>query len=225
MRQSLVVVAGGTGTRMGLPVAKQFVEVEGSPLMWWTLRRFRAALGEALDVTLVLHESLFDAWMALEAQYGAAGVDRVVAGGAERFHSVRNGLAAVPAASGVVGIHDAVRPFVPADVVRRCYDEAARCGSAVPVVPLKDSIRALDDDGSHAVSRDALRAVQTPQCFDLSRLRAAYAVAFSPAFTDDASVWEAAGASVHLVAGDPFNLKVTTPEDLIVARAFLREGH
>jgi len=147
-----------------------------------------------------------------------------VAGGAERFHSVRNGLAAVPASEGVVGIHDAVRPFVPADVVRRCFDEAARCGSAVPVVPLKDSIRALAGDASRAVPRDALRAVQTPQCFDLPRLRAAYDVAFDASFTDDASVWEAAGSAVQLVEGDPFNLKVTTPEDLIVARAFLREG-
>jgi 2-C-methyl-D-erythritol 4-phosphate cytidylyltransferase len=223
--QSLIVVAGGTGTRMGLPVAKQFIEVEGSPLMWWTLRRFRAALGEALDVTLVLHVSLFEGWAELEGRYGAAGVDRVVAGGEERFHSVRHGLAAVPASGGVVGIHDAVRPFVSADVVRTCFREAAVHGSAVPVIPLKDSIREVDGAASRAIPRDALRAVQTPQCFDLGRLRTAYAADYRPDFTDDASVWEAAGSSVHLVPGDPFNLKVTTPEDLIVARAFLREGH
>ncbi len=189
--------------------------------MWWTLRRFRAALPD-LHVVLVLHESLFDTFRSLESTYGPAGVDQLVAGGAERWHSVANGLAVLPE-DGVVGVHDAVRPFVSEGTIRRCYAAAADAGSAVPVVPVKDSIREVNGAASHALMRDRLRAVQTPQCFNLSGLKAAYGSGFRPEFTDDASVFEFAGHPVQLVDGDLENIKITTPEDLYVAQAFLRE--
>ena len=218
----MIVVAGGTGTRMRTSVAKQFIELEGLPLMWWTLRRFRAALGDALDVTLVLYPGLFAAFEALEAAHGPAGVHRVVPGGEERFHSVKAGLAALPD-QGVVAIHDAVRPFPDVETIRRCFATAAgRTGSAIPVVPVKDSIREVLGAGSHALNRSGLRAVQTPQCFDLARIRAAYDVPYDSRFTDDASVYEYAGEAITLVDGNPENIKVTTPEDLLIARAFLR---
>ena len=206
---------------MAQPVAKQFLLLEGLPLMWWTLRRFRAALPD-LHVVLVLHESLFDTFRSLESTHGTAGVDQLVAGGAERWHSVANGLAVLPA-DGVVGVHDAVRPFVSEATIRRCYATAADTGSAVPVVPVKDSIREVNGAASHALMRDRLRAVQTPQCFNLAGLKSAYGSGYGPEFTDDASVYEFAGHPVQLVDGDLDNIKITTPEDLHVAHAFLRE--
>ena len=189
--------------------------------MWWTLQRFRQAYAD-LHVVLVLHESLFEAFRRLESEHGSAGVDRLVSGGAERWHSVSNGLAVLPD-DGVVAVHDAVRPFVTVATIRRCFEEAQRTGSAVPVVPVKDSIREVNGAASHALIRDRLRAVQTPQCFAVKELKHAYGSGFRPEFTDDASVYEFAGKRVQLVDGDLENIKITTPEDLHVAQAFLRE--
>lgn len=224
MKQYVVMVAGGTGTRMRRTTAKQFLNVEGLPLMWWTLRRFREALPEA-EVTLVLHESLFEEFAELERQHGDAGARHVVPGGAERFHSVLAGLNTLPD-EGIVGIHDAVRPFPSVETIQRCFAVAAEKGSAVPVVPVKDSIRRVDADqvSSQAEDRSVLRAVQTPQCFDLATLKAAFDTPYRPEFTDDASVFEAAGHHVELCEGDPWNVKVTTPEDLTIAEAFVRSA-
>ena len=205
---------------MQQPVAKQFIELKGLPLMWWTLRRFREALGDDLDVTLVLFPGLFESFELLEKKHGPAGVNRVVAGGEERWHSVFNGLHALPE-EGLVAVHDAVRPFASVATICRCFEGAKTHGSAVPTVPLKDSVRSVDGAVSHALDRSSLLAVQTPQCFDLKGLKAAYSTGFKPEFTDDASVYEYAGHLVHLVEGDLENIKITTPEDLLVARAFL----
>ena len=220
MKQHVVMVAGGTGTRMRQSTAKQFLNVEGLPLMWWTLRRFREALPEA-EVTLVLHESLFEEFSELERTFGSAGAMHVVPGGAERFHSVLEGLKTLPN-EGVVGIHDAVRPFPSVEAIQRCFELAAKSGSAIPVVSVKDSIRRVEGGESEAVDRSALRAVQTPQCFDLASLKEAFDTSYRPEFTDDASVYEAAGHKVNLCEGDPWNVKVTTPEDLTIAEAFVR---
>lgn len=222
MRQQVLVVAGGTGTRMRQPTAKQFIVLEGLPLLWWTLRRFREALGDDVDVTLVLHADLMETWHQLQVTHGPAGVKRVVPGGAERFHSVRAGLATLEP-GGVVGIHDAVRPFVSVEVIRHCFATAATQGCAVPAVAVKDSIRQVHGAASWALERQALRAVQTPQCFQLDLLREAYEVPYRPEFTDDASVFEFAGHPIHLVPGDERNIKLTTPEDLAIAAAFLRQ--
>lgn len=220
MKQHLIIVAGGTGTRMGQSVAKQFIMLKGLPLMWWTLRRFRQALGQDLHVVLVLHASLMSVFEEMETRYGPAGVDRVVEGGAERWHSVSNGLALLPS-EGVVGIHDAVRPFTSIETILACFKRAKTHGSAVPAVAVKDSIREMNGAASHALNRDRLRAVQTPQCFELSNLKAAYASGYRPEFTDDASVFEYAGHEVQLVEGDLENIKITTPEDLLIAEAFM----
>ena len=224
MKQYVVMVAGGTGTRMRQTTAKQFLNVEGMPLMWWTLRRFKQALPEA-EVTLVLHDSLFEEFAELETKHGSAGARNLVPGGAERFHSVKAGLAMLPDA-GVVGIHDAVRPFPSVDTIRRCYALAESQGSAVPVVPVKDSIRRVDhmNKMNQAQDRSMLMAVQTPQCFDLATLKSAFDTPYRPEFTDDASVMEAAGHDIHLCEGDSWNVKVTTPEDLTIAKAFVQSA-
>ena len=217
----LILVAGGTGTRMNRPVAKQFLPLGGRPVVVHTLSRFREAFSD-LYVVLVLHESLHSEWEEVVKAHPEAAVDRVVNGGEERFHSVRNGLNALPEDEGWVGIHDAVRPFVEVDTIQRCYEAAQVTGAAIPVVPVKDTIRHVGREGSAPMDRAALRAVQTPQVFALSALKSAYAVNHQPHFTDDASVWEAAGRRIKLVDGDLHNLKLTTPEDLLSAEAFMR---
>jgi 2-C-methyl-D-erythritol 4-phosphate cytidylyltransferase len=218
--QHLILVAGGTGTRMHQPVAKQFLPLGGRPVIFHTLDRFRQALPD-LHVVLVLHESLHGIWNGLVAEAPEMAVDAVVTGGAERFHSVRNGLAALPEGRGTVAIHDAVRPFVEVETIRRCFNAAVAHGAAIPVVPVKDTIRRVGAEGNEPLDRATLRAVQTPQVFDVERLRAAYEAEYVPLYTDDASVWESQGGHLELVEGDLHNIKITTPEDLLSAEAFL----
>jgi len=219
--RSLILVAGGTGTRMNRPVAKQFLPLGGRPVIVHTLARFREAHPD-LFVVLVLHESLHGEWAGVVRDHPEAAVDRVVEGGAERFHSVRNGLEALPPGEGWVGIHDAVRPLVEVETIQRCYSAAAAHGGAIPVVPVKDTIRRIGEQGSAPLDRATLRAVQTPQVFAVADLKEAYGVEYQSCFTDDASVWEASGREVALVEGDLHNLKLTTPEDLLSAEAFLQ---
>jgi 2-C-methyl-D-erythritol 4-phosphate cytidylyltransferase len=218
MSRFVLIVAGGTGKRMKSKTAKQFLSVKGLPLMWWTLRRFREAAPDA-HLSIVLNESLFEEFKELEEMYGDSGASAIIPGGKERFHSVLNGLSTLPD-EGVVAIHDAVRPFPTVDMIRDCFDKAAVHGSAVPVTPLKNSIRGIDAQGnSKALNRVDYVAVQTPQCFDLALIKPAFAVDYKESFTDDASVYEAAGHKIHLCEGDHMNMKITTKEDLIIARA------
>ena len=218
MSRFVLIVAGGTGKRMKTKTAKQFLSVKGLPLMWWTLRRFKEAAPDA-HISIVLNPNLFDEFKELEEKYGASGSDSIILGGAERFHSVLHGLTTLPD-EGIVAIHDAVRPFPTVEMIKQCFDDAAIHGSAIPVTPLKNSIRSISPDGtSKALNRANFLAVQTPQCFDLALIKAAFAVDYNEVFTDDASVYEAAGHQVHLSEGDPMNLKITTKEDLIIARA------
>ena len=149
---------------------------------------------------------------------------RIADGGATRFHSVQSGLALVDEADALVAVHDGVRPFVSREVIARCYAEAEAHGAAVPVVPVVETVRQLLPEGSKTVSRDAYRLVQTPQTFRAPLLRRAYEQPFCEAFTDDASVVEALGHAVHLVEGNRENIKLTTPFDLIVARALVQSA-
>ena len=218
MSRFVLIVAGGTGTRMQSNTAKQFLSVKGLPLMWWTLRRFKESAPDA-HLCVVLNPNLFDEFKELEEKYGDSGADSIIPGGAERFHSVLHGLTTLPD-EGLVAIHDAVRPFPTVEMIKSCFDKAAIHGSAIPVTPLKNSIRRINTDGtSQSMNRAEFLAVQTPQCFDLNLIKPAFAVDYSPNFTDDASVYEAAGHQVHLCEGDPMNMKITTKEDLIIARA------
>jgi 2-C-methyl-D-erythritol 4-phosphate cytidylyltransferase len=144
----------------------------------------------------------------------------VVAGGEERFHSVRNGLACVTH-DGLVAVHDGVRPLLSADLITRCFTAAEAHGAAIPVVPISSSVRELTDEGSQPLDRSRLRAVQTPQCFRVPLLRRAFELPYDPAFTDEATLVERLGVAVHLVEGEEQNIKVTTPFDLKVAEAVL----
>lgn len=214
MNRSAIIVAGGSGTRMGSPLAKQYIPVGGVPILMRTLQAF-FAFDTNMQLILVLPEKDRTFWANLCRQHQFAIPHEVVAGGHTRFQSVRNGLAALRKEQTLVAIHDGVRPFVSQEVIRRSYEEAAKSGSAIPVVSLKDSLRRVWEDGRSAYQdRQVFRLVQTPQTFQVALIKRAFLVEESAEFTDDATVYEHQGWEVSLISGDPDNMKITTPEDL-----------
>ncbi|AIZ62878.1 2-C-methyl-D-erythritol 4-phosphate cytidylyltransferase [Hymenobacter sp. DG25B] len=218
-----IIVAGGSGTRMGADRPKQFLSLLGEPVLLHTLRRFADPALQVQRIVLVLPTDAFAAWQLLCDEHGVQIPHTVVAGGASRWASVRRGLAelAASATEGVVAVHDGVRPLTSFAVIHNTYAAAEEHGAAVAAVVPKDSVRGLSQNGSYALDRSRLRLVQTPQCFELQLLQRAYQLPELPTFTDDASVVEDLHP-IRLVEGDYRNLKITTPEDLLVAETFLR---
>ena len=221
----IIITAAGSGQRMGASLPKQFLLVAGKPVLMRTIERFVAA-GESLNIILTLPHEQQEYWQRLCEEHRFSVPLTVVDGGKTRFHSVRNGLMAIPeGANGVVGVHDGVRPFVSIDVIKRCYDAARRAGSAAPVVPIADSLRLMaGEKWAHNVPRNAYRAVQTPQVFDISTLKAAFSQPFADSFTDEVSVVESLGKAVNTVEGNRENIKLTTPIDLKLAEILANEG-
>lgn len=214
MRNAVIIVAGGKGLRMGGDIPKQFLVVDGMPILMHTISRF-AEWDGTMEIVVVLPESQQQYWRELCREYGFDIRHTIATGGKERFHSVKNGLAVVPAECGLVAVHDGVRPYVSHETIARCFDAAARYGAAVPVTPVVETIRHIEPDGrSITVPRADYRLVQTPQVFRTDLLRRAYEQEFTTTFTDDASVVEAMGIEVTLVEGNRENIKITTPADL-----------
>lgn len=216
-----IIVAGGRGLRMGGELPKQFLPLSGKPVLMRTLELFE---GEVSRIILVLPEDHIPFWQELCQQYHFTLTHTVALGGETRFHSVRSGLSHLPQA-GLVAVHDGVRPLASKVLIRRSFEEAERSGAALPACPVTDSLRLRQDEGkSEAIDRSRYVAVQTPQTFDLGRLQQAYEQAYSPLFTDDASVYEAASlGSITLIDGEETNIKLTTPRDLLLAELLLRE--
>ena len=223
MKTIAIIVAGGSGTRFGAQLPKQFLELGGKPILMRTIEAFGENRDGSFDVIVTLPAEQMDLWRGLCDQYAFAVLHRVVAGGETRWHSVKNALASIGdvADVDVIAVHDGVRPLAPADLIHRVLEAARRDGAAIPVVPLNDSVRQVDGDDSHALDRSSLRAVQTPQAFDARLLMESYKQPFDPTFTDDASVVERAGHAVTLVEGAPQNLKITRPMDLALAEYLL----
>lgn len=220
-KHTILIVAGGRGTRMGGPQPKQFLELAGRPVLMHTLEAFDRWDASA-RLIVVLPEDQIETWKRLCEAHVFGRIHRVVAGGETRFHSVRNGLGAV-ASNGLIAVHDGVRPLVAPSVIAACFAAAADGGAAVPVVPVVESVREVDaDGGSRPVDRTRLRVVQTPQVFRADVLRDAYCLPYDPRFTDDASVVEASGVAVRLVPGNRENIKLTTPMDLLLAEQLMR---
>jgi 2-C-methyl-D-erythritol 4-phosphate cytidylyltransferase len=214
MNKVAVLVAGGKGNRMGGPVSKQYLPIGGKPVLMHTLQRFYEA-DPAIFLILVLPEADFLIWENLCEVYQFSIPHLVIAGGNSRFQSVKNGLNAFPFEDGLVAIHDGVRPFVSKHVILESFTEAEKSGSAIAVVDLKDSIRKIDVDGvSTFQERQFFRLVQTPQTFQIHKIKKAFQVEELPQFTDDATVFENQGWVVSLISGNPENIKITTPEDL-----------
>ena len=214
-----MIVAGGKGLRMGSSIPKQFLPVNGLPVLMRTIKRFRE-YDNNLKIILVLPEEQHEYWNELCKNYHFTDAYAVVSGGETRFHSVRNGLAVIPDdAVGVVGVHDGVRPFPSVEVIGCCFETARTAKAVIPVVPVVETLRHIvDAEATETVSRDNYRLVQTPQTFDIQLLKEAYARPYQDSFTDDASVVESFGHKITLVEGNRENIKITTPFDLRVAR-------
>lgn len=230
MTRYAIIVAGGKGLRMGGDLPKQFIPVEGRPVLMRTLDTFHT-YDSTIRIILVLPRDHQPYWKELCREYCFAVPHRIADGGATRFHSVQNGLAMVDAVDALVAVHDGVRPFVSHGVIETCYREAEVHGAVVPVIPVVETVRKLVKEEpainhparSVTVSRDDYRLVQTPQTFRASLLRRAYEQPYCEAFTDDASVVEALGENVQLVEGNRENVKLTTPFDLTIAKALITQ--
>ena len=219
-----IIVAGGSGKRFGSEMPKQFLPLDGKPVLMRTIEKFDQAGATIVVVLPVEHQEM---WMSMCKDGNFAVSHTIADGGKTRFESVKNGIAAIEnlADGNLVAVHDGVRPLASVELINRCYDTAQETGSAIPVVNPSDSIRQVMDDGtSQQLLRSSLRAVQTPQTFKAELLRGAYDVEESPLFTDDASVVESAGHQVSLVEGEIANIKITTPIDMVIATELLKNG-
>jgi 2-C-methyl-D-erythritol 4-phosphate cytidylyltransferase len=223
MKKYAVIVAGGAGLRMGTRLPKQFLPLNGRPILGYTLDIFLRAY-EDMGIILVAPPEHPEAARTVVASSGAGHRIRVVDGGITRFHSVQNGLRLIEEEA-VVFVHDGVRCLLTVDLVHRCYEQALKFGSAVPVVDSKDSVRLLTGSGNRPVDRSQVKMVQTPQTFLSSILLPAYETEYRLEYTDEATVVEAGGHLIHLVEGQVNNIKITTPADLVIAGHLLSERH
>ena len=218
-KEYALIVAGGKGTRIKSKVPKQFLELNGKPVLLHTLEAFYR-YSEKINIILVLPEDDFETWKSICEKYQFTKKIVLQKGGESRFQSVKNGLAKIEG-EGLVAIHDGVRPLVSEDIIGASFRLAAVHQSAVAAVRLKESIRMTDMDNTKAVDRSRFRLVQTPQTFHVSLIKKAYEIKEDPSLTDDASVAERSGHIISLFEGSYENIKITTSEDLIVAEALL----
>ena len=218
-KRGVIIVAGGSGRRMGGALPKQFMMLDNEPILARSINRMHEAL-PAAEIVVVLPEEHVELWKNIAARFDVAR-HKIALGGKERFHSVKNGLEALSDEVCIVGIHDAVRPLASKKLVIKLFLEAENNVAAIPVVAPIDSYRIIEGDESRIIDRSALRMVQTPQVFQAEALRKAYEQPFSTTFTDDASVMEAAGHKVTLVEGERENIKITTPSDMLIAEAII----
>lgn len=219
MKLYTLIVAGGAGSRMGTNIPKQFLELAGKPILMLTIERFRAFDG-SMEIITVLPENQLEYWDFLKKEFSFSIAHTIITGGSSRFFSVKNGLEPVED-TGLVAIHDGVRPLVSSDTIKRCFEAAGKYGNAIPVVSPHDSLRMMTGKGSVPVNRQDIKIIQTPQVFRAELIKKAYLQEYTPDFTDDATVLEKAGVKIHLVEGNRENLKITNPEDLIISAALL----
>jgi len=221
MNRGVVVVAGGTGQRMGLEVPKQFLNLDKKPVVVHTLERF-FQFDPLIRVVLVLANDHKKYWDAISTSFEYASSIKIAPGGNSRFESVKNGLQLIE--DGIVlGIHDAVRPLVSYATLERCYSTAEKENSAIPVVDMDETVRRLEGNGqSTHLDRSLLKRVQTPQVFKSELIKQAYSQLNDSSYTDDASVFETKFGRVFLVEGNAENIKITTPTDLQLASTLIR---
>lgn len=219
MKKFAIIVAGGSGTRMKSEVPKQFMLLQGRPVLMHTLQRFFDEDPETVLI-LVLAANLRNEWEQLCQQFDFRLSHQLADGGETRFHSVKNGLSLVPEQV-LVAVHDAARPLVSIDTIRRTFERAEVKGNASPFIPVADSMRTGTPEDNKAVDRSKFLIIQTPQTFQSTLLKKAFELDYSPLFTDDASVLEAAGHAIHLVDGNRSNIKITTPDDFRLAEMYL----
>jgi 2-C-methyl-D-erythritol 4-phosphate cytidylyltransferase len=222
MNKIAVVVAGGSGQRMGLSIPKQFLLLKGKSLLWHSINAFLQAYDD-MQVVVVLPENYLEKGKEIASEFYSNKI-HLTTGGPTRFHSVKNGLQALDTKNSIVFVHDAVRSLVTINLIRCCYEYALLKGSAIPAVAATDSIRiATENEESIVADRKQVRIIQTPQTFVASILIPAFNQEYTDAFTDEATVVEAMGSKVFLIEGEYNNIKITRPIDLLIAEKILEE--
>ncbi len=219
MKKTAIIVAGGTGQRMGTALPKQFLAIEGKSILLQTIDQFVSAFSD-INFVIVLPADYIHEGQNLIAASGLIQSFQFVAGGDTRFQSVKNGLAQADPAS-IVFVHDAVRCLLTPDLIQRCYQQAVEKGSAIPAVSSTDTIRIKEGTKHHVVDRTNVMMIQTPQTFNAALLTRAFDQAYQPSFTDEANVLEASGKEVYLIEGEYENIKITRPLDLAIAEYIL----
>lgn len=218
-----IIVAGGSGSRMGADIPKQFIRIAGKPLVMLTIEKFAIQV-PGVKIIVAMPGLFIQLWLDLCKEFAFSIDHSVVAGGKSRAESVRNALDGIIETEALVAVHDGVRPFINKETIETGFRLASEYGAAIPVLEINDSVRLLDNGFSHPIDRKNLRSVQTPQCFRLSLLREAYKSSSIEFFTDDASLVESLGHKIHLFEGDKENIKITTTFDLLVAEAIINNA-
>jgi 2-C-methyl-D-erythritol 4-phosphate cytidylyltransferase len=222
MRKIVLITSGGVGSRANLPIAKQFAEILGKPLLMYSFYTFLKFSPE-IEFVLVLNENQFGQWSKLCDKHNFVIKHKLVSGGPTRFHSVKNGLKYVDGDS-LVAIHDGARPLVSLETISRSFMFAERYGNAIPAIEAVESVRIVENVHNSPIDRRKLRIIQTPQCFKSELIKDAYNQNYDEKFTDDATVLESKGHKIFITEGNPENIKITTSLDFKIAEAYINHN-
>lgn len=221
-QEIVIIVAGGVGSRMKSDKPKQFLELLGEPVIVRTIKVF-LHYNPAIKIIISVHRNYKAHMENLVAKFNLPQQQiEITPGGETRYDSVRNGLQLISDDGALVAIHDAARPLVSINTIKNCFETAAQKGNAIPCVGVNESIRKISNNINNAVNRLEYRIIQTPQVFQVALIKKAFSHGYSPSFTDDATVLEADGHTINLVEGNLENIKITSPHDMIVAEALLK---
>ncbi len=217
--RSVIIVAGGSGKRMNSDVPKQFLLLNGKPILFYSLEAFHH-FNPNIHIVLVLPESNFDLWKSLCKEYNFPIKHVLAKGGKTRFNSVKSGLKQIPHTE-LIAIHDGARPLISKENISVLFEDAEKYGNSVPSIPINESVRIFQEDENEIMDRSIICIIQTPQIFKSEDLKKAYQQSYEVRFTDDASVVETLGLKIHLSKGDPKNIKITRSPDLKIAEVLL----
>jgi 2-C-methyl-D-erythritol 4-phosphate cytidylyltransferase len=221
MKKYAVIVAGGSGLRMGAALPKQFLPLCGKPVLWHSLETFLAAAPD-MEIILVLPKDHIEAGRSIVNTTSNPARITITVGGETRFHSVKNGLAAVQDPA-VVFVHDAVRCLLTPELIHRCYEKTVEKGNAIPAIQPTDTLRIETADGSQLIDRSKVRIIQTPQTFFSDIIKKAFEQPYDASFTDEASVVEKLGVPIQLIEGEATNIKITRPLDMLLAEKIIED--
>ncbi len=215
----IIIVAGGTGSRMQSDLPKQFIEIDGEAIIIRTIKAF-LNYETTIQIIISVHKDFKSYLEELCAKNNLKNI-MITLGGQTRFHSVKNGLDLINDETAIVGIHDAARPFVSLQTIKNCFDTAREKGNAIPCVTINESLRSVSAEKNTAVNRNDFKIIQTPQCFLATKIKKAFLQEYNSSFTDDATVLESTGEKINLVEGNIENIKITNRSDLAIAKALL----
>ncbi len=217
---AVIIVAGGTGSRMNNDLQKQLIEITNKPIIVYSIEKF-ISINKNIQVIISLHSDYFDLFEKIKSCFNLKNI-QVVQGGSTRYQSVKNALTALNGNVTIVGVHDAARPLVSLQTIKKTFADAQQHGAAIPVIDVNESLREVNENNSKAVDRSKFKIVQTPQCFKKEILLSAYNMPYNLLFTDDASVVEKNGHAIFLTQGNKENIKITYPQDLVLAKLLLK---